>query len=420
MKTKILRFSVIVFLLSAGTADAQILEKIGKRAQKSAERTVERRIEKESSEKTDDVLDKVFENDKKTGKKKQAEKANPSNNKSQQNRSESVGANDPEMNLTGTVIFSDDFNTTPEGDFPGKFISSSGGEIVRLGAVNGLKFYPNSNVVPNLKNLPDNFALEFDLTLENVPPSLYRTAFNVYFQELDKLKHDDPKNKYGAVGFSLWGDAKEHQIDLFNKNASYEIEEKIPYNVNSNIIDKTAKLLLLKNGTRLRLFINGQKILDSPNLLQGVKVNRINFRLNGTKKDEHSFIISNLKVTSINDDLRTQLIEKGEFTTNNILFASGSDKIQPSSYNILNEIADAIKSDASVFQIIGHTDSDGEGNSNLALSKKRAESVKDYLVSKGISASRLQTEGKGENEPVVSNSTPEGKAQNRRVEFKRK
>lgn len=417
----------VVLLLFFGSANAQFIEKLGKKAEKAAERTVERRVEKEASKKTDEALDEVFENDKKKSKKDKNKKEKPKGNtpssegnSSGSRSSKSTSANDPELNFSGTVIFSDDFQSTRKGDFPGKFTSSSGGEIVGLGAVNGLKFYPNSNVMPNLKNLPDNFALEFDLTLENVPESLYKTAFNIYFQEQNTLKNDDPKNKYGAVGFSLWGDAKEHQIDLFNKKASYEIKEKIPYNVRSNIIGKTSKFTVLKNGNRLRLFINGKKVTDSPNLLQGVKVNHINFRLNGTKKEEHSFIVSNLKVTSISDDLRTQLIEKGSFTTNNILFASGSDKIQPSSYTVLDEIASAMKSDNSNFLITGHTDSDGDDTSNLALSKKRAESVKNYLISKGISASRLQTDGKGENQPVASNSTSEGKAQNRRVEFLRK
>lgn len=130
-----------------------------------------------------------------------------------------------------------------------------------------------------------------------------------------------------------------------------------------------------------------------------------------------SFIISNLKITSIGNDLRTQLIEEGTFTTSNILFASGSDKIQGSSYSILDEIVAVLETDASSFLIIGHTDSDGNANANLTLSQKRAESVKNYLVSKGIATSRLRTDGKGQSQPIASNDTVEGKAQNRRVEF---
>ena len=68
-------------------------------------------------------------------------------------------------------------------------------------------------------------------------------------------------------------------------------------------------------------------------------------------------------------------------------------------------------------ELHGHTDSIGSDAYNQALSDKRANAVRDYLVSKGISANRLNAIGKGELDPVASNETPEGRAQNRRVEL---
>src|SRR5690606_18509472 len=84
------------------------------------------------------------------------------------------------------------------------------------------------------------------------------------------------------------------------------------------------------------------------------------------------------------------------------------------SYGVLKEIANVLQENESVkVKIVGHTDSDGDDASNLALSKRRAESVKRTLVSKfGISESRMVTDGKGESEPVSPNNTPEGKANN--------
>ena len=111
-------------------------------------------------------------------------------------------------------------------------------------------------------------------------------------------------------------------------------------------------------------------------------------------------------------------MEKGSFSTNAILFASGSDKILPQSNEVMTQIADALKQSTDMkITIIGHTDSDGDDASNLALSKKRANAVKMKLASMGINASRLTADGKGESEPVADNSTTTGKAQNRRVEF---
>ena len=72
-------------------------------------------------------------------------------------------------------------------------------------------------------------------------------------------------------------------------------------------------------------------------------------------------------------------------------------------------------------EIIGHTDSDGDDSLNLALSKKRADAVKNALSQDfGIESSRMTTDGKGESVPVGDNQTPVGKAQNRRVEFIKK
>jgi outer membrane protein OmpA-like peptidoglycan-associated protein len=71
--------------------------------------------------------------------------------------------------------------------------------------------------------------------------------------------------------------------------------------------------------------------------------------------------------------------------------------------------------------IVGHTDSDGDDAANMDLSKRRAASVKSALVSEfKIDTSRLDTDGKGESQPIDKNDNPAGKANNRRVEFIRK
>lgn len=412
MKTLILIVTALMMFISV---NAQILKKVERAARRGAERTVERTVEKEAAQRTDQVLDEVLEPGKQN---KSNKKSTSESTKDQSKIRPNGGSNAPNPKVEGPVIFKDNFAQTPLNDFPAGFTSSSGGSAVEVNGTRGLQFNPNSNMLIQTSSLPANFALEFNLTLENVPPSLYNTFFNVYVQQNKTLKHNDPKNKYGAVGFSLWGDKKDHQIDLFNYKTSYEIKEKIPFDVNAELIDNTTSFLILVNGNRLQLYINGKKIADSPNLLQGMRAGYINFRLNGTKKEEnHRFIISKVKVTAIKEDLRSQLIEKGILSTSEIYFASGSDQIQNESFALLNNIAGIIKNEKASFLITGHTDSDGDENSNLELSKNRAGNVKKYLQSKGVPSHKLQTDGKGEKEPVASNQTPERKAQNRRVVF---
>ena len=69
------------------------------------------------------------------------------------------------------------------------------------------------------------------------------------------------------------------------------------------------------------------------------------------------------------------------------------------------------------FSVEGHTDSDGGDEANMTLSKERGKAVMDKLISMGIDSSRLKSNGFGESKPIDNNSTPEGKANNRRVEF---
>ena len=102
----------------------------------------------------------------------------------------------------------------------------------------------------------------------------------------------------------------------------------------------------------------------------------------------------------------------------NVQFASGKADIMPESYPILNNVAESLRLLPKVrVKILGHTDSVGNRSYNQKLSYRRALSVKQYLVSFGIDPSRFEAEGKGEDEPIASNKTREGRRQNRRIEF---
>ena len=102
----------------------------------------------------------------------------------------------------------------------------------------------------------------------------------------------------------------------------------------------------------------------------------------------------------------------------NIEFLSGSAQLTAGGAATLNEVAAALgKSSALTVSIAGHTDSQGDAAANQALSQGRAESVKTYLISKGVAASRMTTAGYGQTKPIADNATPEGRQRNRRIEF---
>jgi outer membrane protein OmpA-like peptidoglycan-associated protein len=101
-----------------------------------------------------------------------------------------------------------------------------------------------------------------------------------------------------------------------------------------------------------------------------------------------------------------------------VFFDFNKATIKPVSFALLTEVAQAMKDNSTIkVDIEGHTDSVGNDRRNLKLSQKRAESVKKFLMGKGIASDRMTPRGYGENVPIADNRTGEGRAQNRRVEF---
>lgn len=165
---------------------------------------------------------------------------------------------------------------------------------------------------------------------------------------------------------------------------------------------------------RIRLYQDEQKIFDLPKAfpLTNVKMDRIRF-------EEGAAMVSNIRIAIGNPDMRSKLITEGKLVSYGIYFDVNKDVVKPASYATLKEIAAVLAENPAVkIKIVGHTDADGADPANLDLSKRRAASVKNELVkSFAIDASRIETEGKGESQPVATNDTPSNKALNRRVEF---
>jgi outer membrane protein OmpA-like peptidoglycan-associated protein len=117
-------------------------------------------------------------------------------------------------------------------------------------------------------------------------------------------------------------------------------------------------------------------------------------------------------------EIAKEVIEKINFAAKNVFFATGSYKLLAKSNKSLDAVADLMKKDPTLnLDIDGHTDSQGSDESNQVLSDNRAGAVKNYLISKGIDASRLKSTGYGETKPVADNTTAAGRAKNRRTEM---
>lgn len=110
-------------------------------------------------------------------------------------------------------------------------------------------------------------------------------------------------------------------------------------------------------------------------------------------------------------------VKCGDSIAASVTFASGSAEIDEGGKKLLDAIATCL---TGPYEIAGHTDASGDDEINLPLSQHRAESVKEYLVGKGVNAAYLTTVGYGAERPIADNTTEEGKAANRRIEFVKK
>ncbi|KAA3655339.1 MAG: OmpA family protein [Proteobacteria bacterium] len=131
--------------------------------------------------------------------------------------------------------------------------------------------------------------------------------------------------------------------------------------------------------------------------------------LNPTYTVDNALVVGASAQSTLDQTLSNRVIE----------FESGSATLTPAGVAIVDEMAVAItRLGAPRIQIIGHTDSSGERMANVVLSLSRANSVRDYLVRKGLPGEMLSALGAGPDRPVADNETPEGRAKNRRIEFR--
>jgi len=137
----------------------------------------------------------------------------------------------------------------------------------------------------------------------------------------------------------------------------------------------------------------------------------IGYNLDQQERELRRDLDSGVNITNTGDRLIVSFPEA-------ILFATDSFTVRPGLNNDMSALTQSLQRyPNSTIQIVGHTDSDGDAAYNQQLSERRANAVADVLLNQGVPFNRIQTFGRGESQPIASNFTPEGKAQNRRVEI---
>ena len=436
---------VALCICTISAVNAQLLKKVLDRTKQKTEDKISEKV----SDKVSNAATKPIDEAGKSNKNKDNSNNSNSSGNSSSGNSNSTSGDDTKGksgNSTGLATYSkydfvpgekilvvEAFSQDAIGDFPAKWNTNSSGEVVSVDGQQGhwLMLKKKGRFIPDyITNLPDNFTMQFDL--------ICNEKFSFYSNPLQLFLISGGNGK-GALEYSFIPLEKRSGVKLgfHPANAgsnggsayieSFEDGERVINNevhtnqFNANAGKTKIKVSVWRQKQRVRVYINEEKVFDLPRAFAAGKTyNTAIFEIwSGMNNDEDRYLVSNINIAIGAPDTRNKLITEGKFVTRGILFDVNSDKIKPESYGVLKEIATVLNENSDVkVKIIGHTDSDGKDADNLVLSKKRAEAVKAALSNEfKIDGSRIETDGKGKSQPVDKNETPEGKANNRRVEF---
>ena len=400
---KIVAAILLVFFGFAQNTQAQILDRLIKKAEEKVLRETEKKVD-QSIDKTETEKSKNENTSEKAVKNNQDKVAMQTYSKY-------------DFIAGEKVVFFDDFTETAVGDFPPNWNTTASGEIVTNNVFTGNWFKMIGEGCVALDEgikLPDNYTIEFDVIPYTVNEDNVSFEYGFYLYSAQNPKD---LNEGGAVpGYN--GGIKMS----FGYRATYSAYNEEGYTISGEKEDakmeagKKYRLSFWVQKTRLRVYQDQVKIFDLPKVFKpGMICNQMRFELWG----ESAPMITNFRIAAGLPDMRSKLITEGKLVSYGIYFDVNKDVVKPESYGTLKAIADVLKENPSVrIKIVGHTDADGADKSNLDLSKRRGESVKTELTkSFAIDASRLEFDGMGESKPIAPNDTQANKALNRRVEF---
>lgn len=418
---------IVLFLLVPIISQAQFGGLANRIKNKAVQKTTQR-IEKRADQGIDKALDEI------EGKspKKENQSGSTSTNKRKQEPT-TVSFSKYDFVPGEKIIYAEDFSQDQIGELPIGWNTNGTAEVVTLENQEGRWLQIHKSflyLTNNTKEFGENFTIEFDaiLKLKNNGWGFPELSFGILtsgtLSTTDNSLLKDLSQFSSVTATILPGAASVSRLKLESKveKTSYFVSQAKDYKELENYYGKPIHIAIQVQKERCRVWVNEVKAFDAPKAVPlEQKMNQLFFKLSHTNYAEadYGIFIGNIKLATGLPDTRHKLIEEGKFSTTGILFDVNAATIKPESAGVLAEIAAVLKENPSLkIKVVGHTSSDGDDKANMDLSKKRADAVKHALTKDySIDALLIETDGKGEKEPVGDNKTKEGKIQNRRVEF---
>ncbi|WP_162425650.1 OmpA family protein [Pontibacter pudoricolor] len=303
------------------------------------------------------------------------------------------------------VVFSDNLAGEEVGEFPSRWdLNDGNAEVAMLGNERVINLVSYGTSIKPLMTkeqwLPETFTIEMDIFFDSDNPNV---EYNIYLV-------NDSKSYKEEINGHFWDPVAIRANSARFKEFGSESEELAA----QKITNQWRHVAISFNKRSMKVYLDNQRLINIPNV-QGKPTG---LRIEIDKRIDANSMVKNVLVAEGGKKLYDQVMADGKIVTYGIKFDVNQATIRPESAGTLADIAKLMEEQPTLkFTVEGHTDSDGDESANQKLSQQRAEAVKTHLVAQGIKADRLEAKGMGETKPIDKNSTPEAKANNRRVEF---
>jgi OOP family OmpA-OmpF porin len=398
MKSKLIIIGLLCLALMAVSSPIQAqFDKLKKKAKEKAEKKVEETIEGEE-ETTEDTTKASKESTEKPA--SDTTKAGSTTT----GTSEDMALYTKYDFIPGDkVIFYDDLSGEEMGEFPSRWRLDEGVfEIAKQGGKNYILCTDKGSIRPKIATgaLPSKYTIEMEFYVKSGEAKSHWFFIKWYDDQGQEIGNFNIKDKHRT------------QLRLLDKDlALKELSTPLSGGIHT--------MRIMATQSTMKCYIDNERMANVP-AVEGFKPADFGVYMDPWLDEPNNpMLIGTFRYAEGGKTLKQQLDEAGRIVTHGILFDSGSDKIRGESYKTLADIGALLTDNPTLrLSIEGHTDSDGADDYNMTLSQKRAESVKNYLIANyKIAPERLESKGWGESKPIDKNDTPEGKANNRRVEL---